>query len=204
MAYKDISGMSFGNWKVISTSSEKPTKTQGMYWNCKCSCGNIEILNGARLRAGRFSKGCKVCRGEPYSLIGCELRETYNSWRAMRERCYNKNTYGFYRYGGRGIIVCDEWKNDFFSFLKDMGKRPKNKTLDRIDNDGNYCPENCRWADPITQARNNDKFKLSDEQVEAIRDALECGVKQITLSIIAGVSRSHIANISTGHSRKKV
>ncbi len=82
---------------------------------------------------------------------------TYNSWRAMRERCRNPNNSKYYRYGGRGIEVCKRW-DSFTAFRDDMGERPKKTTLDRIDNDGNYTPSNCRWADNITQKRSLIKY----------------------------------------------
>ena len=78
----------------------------------------------------------------------------FNSWRAMKERCDNPEYRAYNRYGGRGITYCERWK-DFNNFLEDMGKRPKGCTLDRIDNDGNYCPENCRWADQKKQMHNS-------------------------------------------------
>lgn len=86
--------------------------------------------------------------GKPSPELSC--------WYAMRKRCMNKNAPMFYRYGGRGISVCQEWKDSFSAFLRDMGPRPSLKhTVDRINNDGNYEPSNCRWATPKEQRSNN-------------------------------------------------
>ena len=84
------------------------------------------------------------------------LSPTYRSWRSMRSRCLNKNDAKFPRYGGRGISICREW-DDFIVFLSDMGDRPNGTTLGRIDNDGDYCRENCRWETPLQQASNTSR-----------------------------------------------
>lgn len=78
---------------------------------------------------------------------------TYRSWNAMKQRCQDKNHPAFYRYGGRGITVCERWQK-FINFLEDMGERPEGKSVDRIDNNKGYCKENCRWATPKEQCNN--------------------------------------------------
>ena len=84
---------------------------------------------------------------------------TYVSWGAMKQRCYNKNSKSYNWYGGRGIKVCDRWIDSYDNFLKDMGERPKGMTLDRKNPDGDYTPENCRWADVFTQAQNKNNTR---------------------------------------------
>lgn len=135
-------------------------------WRCKCDCGNFVEVLGRSLRAGR-TKSCG-CYGRE-SLETRPLKhghttqgrssKTYQSWEAMINRCSNSNNKYWDNYGGKGISVCDRWKN-FQNFLDDMGLKPDNLTLDRIDNSKGYSKENCRWATRTQQNRNKKNNKL--------------------------------------------
>lgn len=110
---------------------------------------------------------------------------TYRSWQAMRNRCCNPNDIRWHRYGGRGISVCDRWLNSFENFLSDMGEKPDGMTLDRVDNDGNYEPDNCRWATSKTQGRSNYKARMITAfgKSKLLVDwANETGIKRETIS----------------------
>lgn len=161
----DLAGKAFGRLKVIKRIG---SDNHGQIcWECKCVCGNIVIAKSYSLRKGRKkSCGClrKEISGKRVLTHGMSKTPEYKAWRNMRDRCYNANDDSFQYYGGRGITVCDEWKNDFMAFFNYIGKKPSPKhSLDRINNDGNYEPGNVRWALPNKQQSNtryNRKIKL--------------------------------------------
>lgn len=132
------------------------------HWNCLCDCGNQKVVdeyslkNGVTRSCGCFATESKRSRfiTHGHSKKG-STSTTYNSWAGMIQRTTNPKYRYYYNYGGRGISVCDRWKNSFESFLKDMGECPPNKSLDRYpNNDGNYEPGNCRWATRKEQSDN--------------------------------------------------
>lgn len=149
---KDLTGQVFGSWNVLSM--EKPCKNGHRNYKCVCVCGKEKILRGSMLIAGNsISCGC-ITRNNNSIKHGKSKSYTYNSWSSMRARCMNFMDARFPHYGGRGIKVCDSWAKSFESFYEDMGERPKNHTIDRIDGNKGYYKENCKWSNPVEQTLN--------------------------------------------------
>ncbi len=151
-----IDGEKFGKLIVLNMTIDR--KRDGhVAWDCLCDCGNTVSVSGRSLRDGdTTSCGCfaQSEASKRFKTHGESKSKTYMSWLNMRRRCCYTNDIGYKNYGGRGITVCEEWISSFEQFKKDMGERPKNKTLDRIDNDGNYTPNNCKWSTNKEQANN--------------------------------------------------
>jgi hypothetical protein len=131
-------------------------------WRCRCDCGQETRSNGAHLRHG-FSRSCGCTRAKAAGQAAARACTTHGAsktpefsiWTDMLRRCSDPRRPEFKHYGGRGITVCDRWRESFANFLADMGPRPSpGLTLDRRDNDGNYEPGNCRWATVLEQNRN--------------------------------------------------
>lgn len=147
-------GLRYGRWIVLRRSAKKARR---VWWIVKCDCGTVREMEGCRL-PGSGGCGCKsggITHGDSHSA-------EYNTWSNIIQRCTNPNNSHFANYGNRGISVCERWKT-YENFLADMGRRPaRGLTIDRIDNDGNYEPGNCRWATYSVQASNQRPRRLKE------------------------------------------
>jgi len=145
----------FGHLVVIV----KDDSRNGIVWLCQCDCGNKVARKGTDLRRRvRLTGGQRISCGciKPQESHGQSKRPVYRIWQNMKNRCYNKNTDRYYAYGGRGIIVCDEWINsfdNFYAWAMQSGYQI-GLSIDRIDVNGNYSPENCQWV-PLTEQKHN-------------------------------------------------
>lgn len=177
----NLVGEKFGLLTVEKYAGYKrhPDNTLYHLWECKCDCGNTKITDTKSLRSGHC-KSCGCIPSKPrfpkykHNMTDSRL---YNVWKSMKGRCYTKSCSAYKLYGGRGITVCDEWKNDFETFYywaMQNGYKP-GLTIDRIDVNGNYTPDNCRWADYYTQANNktDTKYYEIDGKTLTLREASE-------------------------------
>lgn len=153
----DLTGQRFGRLTVIERAHN--TKDGRPKWNCLCDCGNLTVVRGKELRSGGTSScGClRVEKTVERSTIhGKRHTRLYRIWQGMVARCENPNADRFGRYGGRGIVVCDEWRKNFqmfYDWAMNNGYRD-DLSIDRIDNNKGYYPNNCRWSTDKEQRRN--------------------------------------------------
>lgn len=181
----DKTGKRYGRWTVIGYAGRRG---KDHTWFCRCDCGNNGIKLGGSIACGESTScGChrrvavsKAQRKHGHTRGGAMGRQTpeYTAWSRMKDRCYNPNTERFKHYGGRGIKVCARWLESFENFFADMGLRPSSKhSLDRREVDGDYEPNNCRWATVREQSRNKARTIYVERAgstvplVQAIEDA---------------------------------
>jgi hypothetical protein len=156
--HQDVAGKKFGRLTVISNDVVGRTSQGNKLVACRCECGtekNIKLnnlLNGNTKSCGCLHKERQhASKNKKHGMFGTRI---YHIWVSMIQRCTNPNAHEYHNYGGRGISVCSGWRASFEAFYRDMGDPPENRTLDRKDNDGNYEPDNCRWATAKEQAAN--------------------------------------------------
>lgn len=157
MKLDDITGKRYG--KLVALKNQYDPNKKVTFWECKCDCGKTVLVRANSLKHNRVkSCGClrKESNARTKTTHGMSKTRLYTAWHTMKGRCLNENDKHYPRYGGRGIKVCEEWKESFENF-KNWAIRNGYKddlTLDRINNDGDYCPNNCRWTSQKTQNNN--------------------------------------------------
>ena len=191
---RDLTGMKAG--RLICIKPVGVSANRSILWLCKCECGNEAIVQSSRLITGR-TLSCGCLQRESAVRIGTKKKThgfwvagltgsgAYKSWAHLKERCQNSKCKSYANYGGRGIAVCEKWLT-FEGFWEDMGPTyKKGLSIDRIDNNGNYEPSNCRWADSKTQSMNkrNNVFVEYNGQSKSIGQwAIVFGIKASTIT----------------------
>lgn len=152
----DLVGRSFGRLTVMRFVGRREIGSEmRRLWECHCVCGNDCVTSGKSLLIG-YTTSCGCAKVVGVLIHGETGTSEHNTWKAMIQRCTNPKSNSYLRYGGRGITVCDRWRQSFDDFLSDMGKKPTpDLTIERKNNDGNYEPSNCVWADRTTQILNS-------------------------------------------------
>lgn len=181
----DLTGERFGRLVIIAYKGQNAQKNS--VWICTCDCGGRTETTTRCLRSGD-SKSCGCIRKENvvrrFTKHGMSRSPEYTAYRHMIDRCQNANNKYFSYYGGRGISVCEKWKQGFEYFFQDMGRRPEGASLERCDVNGDYTPKNCRWAltwhEQMQNKRNNALLTHGDETLCITEWARRYGVPKST------------------------
>ncbi len=150
-----LDGQRFGRWQVVRLHMKEPDRS-AMWW-CRCDCGKEKPVSESNLKTGKtVSCGCfkNEVQSKRTTTHGMSKTPEYRTWTHMIDRCENPKCEDYPHYGGRGIKICERWRASFQDFYSDMGPRPRNHEIDRVRNEDDYKPDNCRWATRSEQMRN--------------------------------------------------
>ena len=178
----DLVGQKFNRMTVVALSTRVRPKRSARYWVCKCDCGTVKDVRGPELVNGSTTS-CGCYNAEKSRKHGKEGTTIYSVWASMKYRCQNPKSRAYPNYGGRGITVCEAWK-DFMNFYADMGDAPEGMDLDREDNEKGYTPENCRWVSRTVNMNNrrvNLNLTLNGETRTATQWARITGLSRTTI-----------------------
>lgn len=194
MKSKDLTSQRFGKLLVVKKAY---CKNQKVYWQCICDCGNTTFVTTSNLRCNRI-KSCGCLKVEQLidrsSTHNKRYTKLYEVWKTIKQRCLNPKNKSYHNYGGRGIVVCKEWLNDYSSFYNwsmENGYK-EGLTIDRINNNGNYEPSNCRWATRVVQCNNTrlNKYITINNETKSLADW--CRHYNISYSLVR--QRIYISN----------
>ena len=181
---RNLMGQRFGRWEVIGLAKKRHDH-QRVRWMCRCSCGAVRVCRGTSLTCGD-SRSCGCANAADPDRPAPSRTPEYFVWKEMVSRCHNEENANYYLYGGRGIRVCLRWRKSLTAFMEDMGSRPSNQhSIERNDNDADYCPDNCRWATWIEQCNNtrrNRRLTHGDRTLTIAQWSRELGFKPWVLS----------------------
>lgn len=190
MKFIDLTGRKFGKLLVLEKSEKKGDK---ICWKCRCDCGKEKVIAGQNLKSGK-TVSCNCSSIERISVLnkthGEAKTRLYNIWAGMKSRCYNENDCSYKNYGSRGIKVCQEWYNSYETFRDWAFNNGYNNKLsiDRINNNGNYSPENCRWTTNKEQSNNTSrtiilKYNGNKYSVKELAELLKLNYKKFLYGI---------------------